>query len=270
MGWKTINNRLYYYRNARQNGRVVTTYWGRGDSAWLMAEIDQHEAGDRRARAVLDRERRILDRELDDEIDRLVDAGKDRASDYLKARGFHRHKGQWRKRRQRIDTMNPTANQLPKIPNVSDACPSVTESPSNPRSLFGLDSWTASVVAEKLTGEAVGGDQHTGVVEDIMAHASELAGPNPRPIERTLAESASLAWAALRFTEASELAAGSRSLALAAYSLSRLDHAHRRYVSALKTLAQVRRLSGPSVQVVNIGGQNQTNVIGSPPTMESE
>jgi len=37
------------------------------------------------------------------------------------------------------------------------------------------------------------------------------------------------------------------------------ESAHRRYLAAMKTLAQVRKLQGPSKVQVNIGG-NQVNV----------
>ncbi len=53
---------------------------------------------------------------------------------------------------------------------------------------------------------------------------------------------------------------GTVSLEQSDYIQRRQDRAHRRYLSAIKTLAQVRRLLGPSVQV-NIAKQ-QVNVAG--------
>ena len=59
------------------------------------------------------------------------------------------------------------------------------------------------------------------------------------------------------------LSAGSVSLQKGDYYQRRQERAHKRYLSAVKALAQVRRLELPAVQV-NIG-QNQINAIGCMP-----
>jgi hypothetical protein len=115
-----------------------------------------------------------------------------------------------------------------------------------------MERWAVEVIAE----EAAGGEASTveSIEADIRAFAAELAGPDPTPIERTLAETAALAWFGLRFVEAHNFAAKGRTLNQADYDIRRLDAAHRRYLATLRTLAQVRKLALPAVVQVNVGG----------------
>lgn len=114
------------------------------------------------------------------------------------------------------------------------------------------------VVKALLDRVVEGGKAAEMLRAETWALADDLAGPNPTPIERTLAETASVAWLHLRLTEwrheTAEGLTASRSLHLQ----RRIDHAHRRYLATLRTLATVRKLAVPSLQL-NIG-TNQVNV----------
>jgi hypothetical protein len=83
----------------------------------------------------------------------------------------------------------------------------------------------------------------------------ELAGPQPSPLERLLAERITLCWLHLYYAEAL-YAQNIHALSLrqAEYYEQRLSKAQARYLAAIRTLAQVRRLGVPAVQV-NIGQQ---------------
>lgn len=86
----------------------------------------------------------------------------------------------------------------------------------------------------------------------------ELAGPDPTPLERLLVERVVACWlqvqdADIRYAQATNLS-GAR---LDDYQ-RRMDRAHRRYLAALKTLALVRKLALPVLQV-NIA-RSQVNV----------
>ncbi len=85
----------------------------------------------------------------------------------------------------------------------------------------------------------------------------ELAGPDPTPIERLLVGRVVACW--LQVQEADLHYARCKSeltLAQGDYHQRRMDRAHRRYLSALRTLAQVRRLALPVlIGQVNIAGQ---------------
>lgn len=98
MGWKTINGRRYFYKSDRVGGRVKTTYIGAGDLGTLMAGLIET---DRVTRAV-EREREREERERSDAEERAVsdwfDDVQAMADAAMIAAGFHKHKGQWRRR----------------------------------------------------------------------------------------------------------------------------------------------------------------------------
>jgi hypothetical protein len=96
-------------------------------------------------------------------------------------------------------------------------------------------------------------------MERLRIMREELAGNNPTPLEILLAERIALCWHHVHLCECVVAQnAGSMSLAQAAYHGKRLDSAHKRYLSSIKALAQVRKLQLPNVQV-NIG-EKQVNV----------
>ena len=94
------------------------------------------------------------------------------------------------------------------------------------------------------------------------AHAerlrADLAGPAPSPLERLLVERIVVCWLLANQLDLADACAGNRSLVLAEYEGKRADRAHRRFLAAVKTLAEVRRLAAPSLQV-NIA-ERQVNV----------
>ena len=94
----------------------------------------------------------------------------------------------------------------------------------------------------------------------LAALRDELAGPAPTPLERLLAHSIAVCWLQVHQADRS-YAANTRDgvgLPLGDYLQRRQDRAHRRYLQAIRTLAQVRRLLTPAMQV-NIA-REQVNV----------
>jgi hypothetical protein len=95
--------------------------------------------------------------------------------------------------------------------------------------------------------------------------ALELAGENPTPLEVLLSERVASLWVLVELQEALLATWYYKAKATSpAFDLqmARLqESAHRRYLAAIKTLAQVQKLQGPSRVQVNIGG-NQLNVSG--------
>lgn len=106
------------------------------------------------------------------------------------------------------------------------------------------------------------------VTKKMETLRSELAGPSPTPIERLLAERAIACWlqmqdADLRFAQAKD-----QSIRQAEFMQNRMDRAHRRYLSALKTLALVRKMAVPVIQM-NFA-KKQVNVVGASPEVGRE
>ena len=90
----------------------------------------------------------------------------------------------------------------------------------------------------------------------------ELSGDDPSPLERLLVERVVATWFQLQYFEAlhaQSLGKNSMSLALSDHFQKRIDRAQKRHLSAMKTLAQIRKM-GPAVQI-NIA-EKQINTIG--------
>lgn len=88
----------------------------------------------------------------------------------------------------------------------------------------------------------------------------EVAGPNASALERILAERVALCWLDVnesdrRLSDHSEM-----TIKQAAFREDRRDRAYRRFLAACKTLATVRKLGVPAIQV-NVARQ-QVNVAG--------
>jgi hypothetical protein len=89
---------------------------------------------------------------------------------------------------------------------------------------------------------------------------AELAGPTPSPLERLLAERIAACWLHVNYLEAIFGSQDNPTLNVGMYYQKAIDRAHKRYLSAIKTLAVVRKLALPVLQV-NIA-KKQVNVAG--------
>jgi hypothetical protein len=91
-----------------------------------------------------------------------------------------------------------------------------------------------------------------GYRAQLHALAKDLAGPQPSPLERVLAERIAVNWLQLTYMDA-ELAAG---IGTDGRVDKERDHrhvqVHRRYLDSVKMLATVRRLLGPNVHLTQI------------------
>jgi hypothetical protein len=99
MAWETRGGKLYYYRNVRDGERVRKEYVGSGEMAELLARGDELI---RRKRAEeRDREQAEVEglEALAAPVEELNEAANVLVRAYLVARGFHRHKGEWRRER---------------------------------------------------------------------------------------------------------------------------------------------------------------------------
>jgi hypothetical protein len=93
--------------------------------------------------------------------------------------------------------------------------------------------------------------------EEILEHQldlmrQEVAGENASPLERLLAERVVVTWLQVQLFEALYFRdLHNLTLHQANYYQKRIDRAHRNHLSAIRTLAQIRKL-GPALQI-NIG-----------------
>ena len=77
---------------------------------------------------------------------------------------------------------------------------------------------------------------------------SEIAGERPSPLELLLTERVVATWLQVQLFEGLHATGiGKHTLAQGTYSQKRLDRAHRNHLSAIHSLAQIRKI-GPAVQ----------------------
>lgn len=100
MSWETrTRGTSYYTRSKRINGRIIRQYIGRGELAERLAAADGRE---RELRAMVRRDQQLERERIEDQaapiaalhadVDVLVRAA-------LLGAGYHRHHGEWRRRR---------------------------------------------------------------------------------------------------------------------------------------------------------------------------
>ena len=115
--------------------------------------------------------------------------------------------------------------------------------------------------AERAFVENTAGKNHAvreALLRKLKLLRAELAGPNPTPLERLLVARVVSCWLQVHDADFRYANAASLSLAQAKFYEQRMDRTHKRYLSAIKTLALVRKLALPVLQV-NIA-EKQVNV----------
>jgi hypothetical protein len=191
----------------------------------------------------------------------------------LVATGYRQHKrGEWRKSRSHKTKKDEGGELLPARRNelvdrlrgvVEKAQDGDEEALSKVKEIFKEAPSMARIFAD-LAGEAerslvkrlTGGDP---VVREALpvrleAMRKALTGADPSILERLLAERIVACWLQVQYAEiiyAQNL--GSMNITQSEYHQRRLDKLHRRYLSAIKELGQIRNL-GPAVQI-NIAEQ---------------
>jgi hypothetical protein len=99
MGWEQRRGRSYYYRKVREGGRVRSKYVGSGLVAQICAGDDGNKRRDRAAKHAADRATRQAEAAIDRQLASVESAIAAMTHATLFAAGYHKHKGQWRKRR---------------------------------------------------------------------------------------------------------------------------------------------------------------------------
>ncbi len=120
--------------------------------------------------------------------------------------------------------------------------------------------------ARHLTDSLLGWYAKNPVIQEsvrrkLVEVRRELEGPNPTPLERLLAERAAICWLTVNQYENAFAQASRLAFRDAEHQQRRIDAAHRRFLSAIRTLAAIRKLALPAIQV-NIA-ESQVNVANS-------
>src|SRR5262245_14694767 len=102
MSWEVRKRgRQYYTRSRRVGGRVVREYVGCGRIAELAARVDNIKREERKLEAAELASIREVDAELDGLIARICQLADVLGRFALMDAGYHNHRGQWRRRREK-------------------------------------------------------------------------------------------------------------------------------------------------------------------------
>jgi hypothetical protein len=236
------NGRPRLQRSVRRDGKVTSRYEFSGDWAVELAGL---KAKAREARAV---RRRAEAHDRDElraavqDLDGLCRAATALAREVLQAAGYHQHaRGEWRRKRAMASTSKPETVLVEVRPDQTV-----------------MDLWAQGRIIGLAAGKS-SQETQDHIRRDIDQHAADLAGLDPSPVEASLARTAAICWAAMRTFEARYFGTCDQlTIPQSDFALRRVEHCHRRYLSTIKALAQVRKLALPTVQV-NVG-RNQLNV----------
>lgn len=101
MAWEKRGNGFYYYQSEREGGRVRKKYIGSaaGELAQTIAHADETVRLLRKEHAARDRAQLEEMQALASSADELDEAAEALAVAEMVAGGYHRHKGEWRLRR---------------------------------------------------------------------------------------------------------------------------------------------------------------------------
>lgn len=290
-------SKVYVYRSVRRGRRVGREYVGSGPDAALVAQFDarrrdimrEYRAEIRQLEQAERGQLEAIDREQATRFD-LVEAV---VRLTLEAAGFHRHKrGEWRRRRmgkasgatkipmtfpgtppallEEIHAVIERANQgdrsvMPRFLEIFNA---------DPRGMTlvcgGELAWLAeSAAIQRMAGKNLALAHALGA--KLAALRAALAGPDASPVERLLAERVALCWLDVHDWDIRHNQAATEGFKVG-HPLSDAGHEHyqtmrdranRRYLLALKALAQIQKLA-PAIQI-NLA-RNQVNVAGGPAT----
>ena len=97
-----------------------------------------------------------------------------------------------------------------------------------------------------------------GLRQRLADLSKELEGPSPSPVERLLANRIAMCWLQVQEADLAATGFSGCSLPQANFHSKRQDRAHRRFLSAIRSLAMIRKLALPAMQL-NIA-ENQINV----------
>jgi hypothetical protein len=282
MSWETKRNgRRYYYEARRENGRVVKRYVGCGEVVEASAGLDRIARDKRKAAAMLARRRRDQSLGQIDQFGATVEQFSDRVATITRAAlttcGYRQHKrGEWRRSRmtatqkaiegkvtyrlrdeKEIAMMKRAQNgdtaAVPAMRRVLDEICAQNGGKLPARMA------TASKLTEAFTRQLSGVDDlllRECIIRETEQMRDTVAGPNPTPLESLLAERIAFCYLHVQYAEVvyqGTLQQGATSHDQAPF-LDRIDGAQRRYLAAIKMLAQVRRIQIPTLQMqVNIG-----------------
>ena len=276
MAWESRDRGGFYYcRTRRRHGRQVREYVGGGRIGELAAALDAAEHERRRRQAQTMRREKEQAAERDAPLLRCCRAADLLVRAALENAGCHQHRGQWRRRR-----MGKPSEELQLLPGpagwsdkkITDVygralrgdesvLPELGELLKVPGyvELFGgnLSRQAELALVLLMDGKRMGFREAT--LAQLRKLRQELAGQNPTPLERLLVERAVACWLEVQDATLRAVQGADDPVPWLAWRMKRQESTHRRFLSALRTLALVRKLALPTLVSQNV------NVTVTPP-----
>lgn len=144
---------------------------------------------------------------------------------------------------------------VPAIREAIMRCPNVVEVFGGNLAKVALDSFVDGLAGKDLVFRET-------LIAKMAALRGELIGPNPTAIERLLVERVVACWLQVQDADVRYAQAKNASFRQADFNIRRMNSAHKRYLSALKALALIRKMAIPALQI-NIARRqvNQLNTV---------
>jgi hypothetical protein len=259
MAWRTIGNRAFYYLSARQRGTgKVRSQYLRGELGAMWAEVialkREGQAAERQALA----ESREWGRHLDEATGPFLAAVRGFTGLVMLAVGYHRHdRGPWRRRRRTMSGDVPVTATAPLSAStilaraakgdarVYDAAMALLDSPRGVGLIAGV--FNLANLAKLALVNTVAGEDYLAqeaMMRGMEVAAASLAGPDPSPIERVLAERIAVDQFVVSRCEL-RAARIHGTMPQIEHEHRLLDRAHQRLLQSIKALAAVRKLAVP-------------------------
>jgi hypothetical protein len=279
---KTINGREYAYKSIRHGDKVTSECCGSSALGSVFIAMDIKEREEQQAKREEDRQQIEAIAKADKRLRETDQAVAAAVSLMIEAMGFYRHyRGPWR-RRAMTATLEPKTTPLAKPFDVEGFIRRANASEAG-----ALEEWS-KIVEKGRKGDKEALDKFREIsrrdpamnartVEYLLTHsrdkilgamfadnhltrivmeahlermAKDLAGPNPSMVERMLSDRAALCWLQVYRDDYEETVnRGVVSIALGRFQVLRQSQSHKRLLSALKALADVRKISLVALQV---------------------
>jgi len=281
------DRRGYAYESFREGGRVCRRYIGGGEFCAVLLECERGRLLEARLRALDERDECERVSASADELKAFCAVSEALFGAWMNASGYHRPKrGVWRKARA-LQARKSMANtnsslELASAQGKAQGAPTdgeyrallkramtnkdaarevlskVKGTPEEAPLLELAASLYESAREALIQGSTKDELRRAGMRRQLEIQRDELAGPNASPLELHLAERVALCGLAVARLESLFMHNADNSPKVWEVCGRQLDGAHRRHLSAVKALAEVRRLQLPNVQV-NIG-EKQVNI----------
>ena len=289
MGWETRRNGTYYYRKTWRNGRAVSEYVGAGLLGQLRASFDDEDRAQRARQLAEHRRERAQDAQAARQLAELSAFVRQAVGEVLQACGYHQHRGTWRRRRMTTKDLVPAQKEMAEVSKdarviiekadalrvaalykVIDAGKAKPEELAEFRKILEANPGTWRVfggLSQQAEFLLMGSYQKSASTKAALQIGldemrREMGIDTAPALERMVIEQVCLSWLRLGLVEGQEAGAIKRGDASQIEHWNRtLSAAQRRHLRAVETLARVRRLLRPLLQVnvASAGGQ-QVNV----------